>query len=116
MRRACAYLVEAYRDIVERPEAIAVALERLPQRPGRKRMAEWLGLAETGRFAELADALIELHYDPAYQRSSRRDERRILGAIEVDRLDEAGQAGAANAVADLVRASSDAAEPAGEGA
>ncbi len=97
-----AYLVEAYRDIVERPEVIAGVLDRLPQRPGRKRTAEWLSLAEQGRFAELAEVLIELHYDPAYARSSRKDARSRLGAVEAPRLDAPGREAAADAVAALI--------------
>ena len=96
------FLVDAYRDIVERPDVVAGVLQRLPQRPGQKRRAEWMGLADQGRFAELADILIELHYDPAYQRSSRKDGRELLATVEIARLDEAGREKAADSVAALV--------------
>lgn len=96
------YLVEAYADIVARPELVRAVLERLPQRPGRERMARWMGLVEAGRFAELAALLTELHYDPAYARSSRKDGRPLLGVVVADRLDEAGREAAADAVAALV--------------
>jgi tRNA 2-selenouridine synthase len=98
------YLVEAYADVVGRPEAAKAALERLPQRLGRKRMADWLSLVEEGRAAELADVLIELHYDPAYERSGRKGARTPLGTVEVARLDEAGREAAADAVAQIAEA------------
>jgi hypothetical protein len=61
-----------------------------------------LDLVETGRAGELAAALIEQHYDPAYERSSRKDERVLLGAVDVPRLDEAGRQAAADEVAAIV--------------
>jgi tRNA 2-selenouridine synthase len=96
------YLVAAYADIVARPELVRGALERLPQRPGRQRMADWMELIEAGRAAELTEALVEAHYDPAYARSSRKDTRTMLGTVEVPSLDEPGREAAADAVAALV--------------
>ena len=96
------YLVEAYRDIVERPELVRAALERLPQRPGRRRMADWMGLVEEGRAEALTEVLIELHYDPAYDRSSRKDARKLLGVVEIETLDAGCREVAADAVAEIV--------------
>lgn len=76
-----AYLVSAYRDIVEDRAALDAAMARLPTPPGRKRLEEWRGLADAGDFQALALALMELHYDPAYRRSSRKDARPILGTV-----------------------------------
>jgi tRNA 2-selenouridine synthase len=73
------YLVTAYRDIVEN-------LRRLPTPPGRKRLEAWGQLADAGAFEELALALMELHYDPAYRRSSRKDTRPSLGSVELSGL------------------------------
>ncbi len=67
-----AYLVSAYRDIVEDRAALDTAMARLPTPPGRKRLEEWRGLADAGDFHTLALALMDLHYDPAYRRSSRK--------------------------------------------
>jgi tRNA 2-selenouridine synthase len=78
-----AYLVSAYRDIVEDRAALDAAMIRLPTPPGRKRLEEWRALAEAGDFQALALALMELHYDPAYRRSSGKDARPILGAVEL---------------------------------
>ena len=53
--------------------------ERAPEhragRHGRKRLAEWLDLARQGALAALAEALVEEHYDPAYERYRRAEDR-----------------------------------------
>ena len=94
-----AYLVRAYRDIVEDRAALDATLARLPTPPSRKRLEAWRALADAGAFEDLALALMELHYDPAYRRSSRKDARPRLGTIELARLDEADLQAAADQVA-----------------
>ncbi len=81
------YLVTAYRDIVENRPALDEALRRLPTPPGRKRLEAWGQLADAGAFEELALALMELHYDPAYRRSSRTDGRPSLGLVKLSGLE-----------------------------
>ena len=96
------YLVRAYDDIVLDPAALEQALGRLPGSHGRKRLADWLDLARSGRFEALAQSLMQEHYDPAYQRSRRQDQRRRLGVVEVEDLDPASQDLAAAKIADLI--------------
>jgi tRNA 2-selenouridine synthase len=96
------YLVRAYHDIVEDPAALTEALTRLPTHPGRKRLEAWSELAAAGAWEALAQALIELHYDPAYDRSSRQDERRLLGSFQMDGLDAPHQESVADRIARLV--------------
>jgi len=96
------YLVQTYDDIAADREALEDALARLPLHPSQKRLEGWRGMIEAGAFAELAEALIELHYDPAYSRSSRKDERPHLGTIEVDPLDAASQSAAADEIQRLI--------------
>jgi tRNA 2-selenouridine synthase len=94
-----AYLVRAYRDITQDRAALDEAMRRLPTPPGRKRLEEWGGLADAGDFEALALALMELHYDPAYRRSSRKDGRARLGSVELRRLEDADLQMAADEVA-----------------
>ncbi|MDB5424915.1 MAG: rhodanese-like protein [Phenylobacterium sp.] len=94
-----AYLVRAYRDITQDRAALDDALARLPTPPGRKRLEEWRALADAGAFEDLALALMEMHYDPAYRRSSRKDARPRLGSVELARLDETDLQAAADEVA-----------------
>ena len=81
------YLVRAYRDIIEDRAALDEALRRLPTPPGRKRLAAWAELADAGAFEALALALMELHYDPAYRRSSRKETRASLGVVDAGELE-----------------------------
>jgi tRNA 2-selenouridine synthase len=98
------YLVRAYGDIIADRAALDEALRRLPTPPGRKRLAAWGELADAGRFEALALELMELHYDPAYRRSSRKDERASLGVVELADLTDADLDAAAEAVAGKVAA------------
>jgi tRNA 2-selenouridine synthase len=89
-----AYLAQAYADLTSDPARLEAALARLPDRVGRARRAAWAALAREGAHLELAAALIEAHYDPAYRRSSRLDERPLmlrlpLGRVDADGFDQA---------------------------
>jgi tRNA 2-selenouridine synthase len=96
------YLVCAYGDIVEDKAALEQLLGRLPGRHGHKRLAEWLDLARSGQLEGLAQALMQDHYDPAYQRSRREDQRRRIGVVEIDELGLRDQQSAAETIARLV--------------
>jgi tRNA 2-selenouridine synthase len=98
------YLLAAYSEITRDRGALDDILARVPDRPGRKRLAEWRALADAGDFEALAAALIELHYDPAYRRSSRQDERGRLATVEMAGVTPADLAGAADRIAALVEA------------
>jgi tRNA 2-selenouridine synthase len=93
------YLVRAYRDIIENRTALDEALRRLPTPPGRKRLAAWAELADAGAFEALALALMELHYDPAYRRSSRKETRPSLGQVDAGGLEPANLDAAAAEIA-----------------
>ncbi|HEX7759395.1 MAG TPA: tRNA 2-selenouridine(34) synthase MnmH [Caulobacteraceae bacterium] len=96
------YLVAAYGDIVRNRAALEEAFARLPTHPGRERLEGWRKLADAGQFETLAEALIELHYDPAYARSAKKDGRPKLRTIELETLAEDGQEAAADEIAALV--------------
>jgi tRNA 2-selenouridine synthase len=97
------YLVEAYADIVEDPARLQEALARLPLREiGRERLAAWRELAATREFVGLAEALMEAHYDPAYDRSARKDERPTLASVRLASLDAVGQERAAAEIEGLL--------------
>lgn len=99
-----AYLVRAYRDIAENRAALEEAFSRLPIYPSRKVLATWRGLADAGDYQAIASALIELHYDPAYARSAKRETRAELGSVDMGDLGPAAQEEAAGLVASLVEA------------
>ncbi len=92
------YLVTAYRDITENAPALAAVLDRLPRTTAKALLAEWRALADARDFEALAAGLIAAHYDPAYARSARKDERPTLAAIEASDLSPTGLAEAADQV------------------
>ena len=96
------YLVSAYRDIVENRDALEEAFRRLPVYPGRERLEGWRKLADAGEFESLAEALIELHYDPAYARSCKKKSQATLAVIALDQLSDDRLDAAADEVAATV--------------
>ena len=96
------YLVGAYRDIAANRPALDEALRRLPTPPGRKRLEAWGQLADAGDFEALALALMELHYDPAYRRGARQDQRPRLAVLDLPRLEPADLDAAADEVMRIV--------------
>lgn len=97
------YLVETYSDIIANRPALEAALTRMPVQPSPERRATWAAMIEAGAFADLAQAVMALHYDPAYDRSRGRHERPLLGGVPLDPTDPTSQAAAADRVAALVR-------------
>ena len=98
------YLVRAYSDIVADHAAIEAALHRLPVHPSQQRLEGWRGLLAAGDYAALAEALMELHYDPAYRRSRRKDGREPIAEITLETLDGQSLNRAADEIVRLVQA------------
>ena len=96
------YLVSAYGDIIADRAALETAFGRLPTHPSRERLDGWRALADAGAFAELAEAVMALHYDPAYDRSRKKHARPLLGAIPLSPTDPASQEAAADLIARMV--------------
>ena len=97
------YLLRAYADVIADPHLLGGALERLRSFHAKAKIEEWMRLADEGRCKDLAADLITEHYDPLYARSGKREERRVLGEIEISRLDENGIEDAALKIADLLK-------------
>jgi tRNA 2-selenouridine synthase len=96
------YLVAAYRDIIADLDALEIAFQRLPVHPSQERLKDWRGWARQGAFEPLAEALMELHYDPAYARVRRKQDRPPLARIDLANLDEASQDQAVDQIAGIV--------------
>jgi tRNA 2-selenouridine synthase len=99
--RAC-YLVQTYREVIADRARLEDAFARLPTHPGRRRLADWRALADAGDFEALALAVMELHYDPAYGRASRKDARLRLGVVALDDLGPEGLGRAADKIVSLI--------------
>lgn len=63
-------LLQDYGHLFDDTAGFKRQLAKLTSLHGRTRVGEWQALADTGARAELFAALIDEHYDPAYQRSS----------------------------------------------
>ncbi len=98
------YLLQSYPEIIEDRPALEAALTRLEVYPGRKRLKSWRLLADAGDFSSLVREVVELHYDPSYLRSSRRDQRARLGAVMLESFDERAQIAAAREISDVMKA------------
>ena len=98
------YLVAAYRDIIGNRAALDEAFRRLPTHPSRERLQNWRALADTGAFAELAEAVMALHYDPAYDRARGKHGRLSLGTVPLVPADPSSQEVATDALAALIGA------------
>ncbi|MHA6289188.1 tRNA 2-selenouridine(34) synthase MnmH [Maricaulis sp. CAU 1757] len=66
------YLVSAYPDLIQDREKLDAAIEGLRGFHSREVIASWQALAEAGDHQALARALVEHHYDPAYNRARKR--------------------------------------------
>lgn len=96
------YLPAAYADLTETPLGIAAAIEKLRPFHAKETIEEWLAMAEEKRFSALADRLMREHYDPLYERSRKRDEKKPVGTVEIERIDEEGVDRAARTAAEII--------------
>jgi tRNA 2-selenouridine synthase len=98
-----AYLTRAYGDLAAEPQALDALLDRLPRHLGHAQRESWRGLAAKHAWTDLAQALIEEHYDPAYARSKRKTEPpAALATLTLPDLGDATLAGAAERLAALL--------------
>ncbi len=84
------YLLRAYPDLATNTDKLFQAIEGLRQFQSGETIAAWLAMAEAGDFHPLAVALVQAHYDPAYDRARKRDGAEwIERVLETASLDDA---------------------------
>ncbi len=93
-----AYLARAYREVIADPDIVAKRLAPLRRLRGHAVVDRWVELSRQGALEDLSTALMLDHYDPAYTKSRRIDERAVLAVVETGALDQDGLARAADAV------------------
>ncbi|NJC41440.1 tRNA 2-selenouridine synthase [Brevundimonas alba] len=96
-----AFTLRAYAGIAADPQALDVALTRLPRHHAKTTVAEWRALAAAGDLEPLVRQLIEAHYDPAYRRTGAARDRPLLRRLSLPDLTPAALDAAA---ADIVSA------------
>ena len=99
-----AYLARAYRDVIVDPVVVAEKLAPLRRLRGHAKVDQWIAQSQAGDLVALSHSLMVDHYDPAYAKSRRIDEREVLAEVEVPTLDEDGQERAADQIAKAVTA------------
>lgn len=70
-------LCEDYHHFLTDPESLGGRLEALHALHGRARLEHWQALAQAGKWPDLVGDLLATHYDPAYDRSMRRNFLRL---------------------------------------
>ena len=93
-----AYLARAYHDVISDPAILADKLSGLRPLRGHAMVDKWVGLSKAGELRALARALAVDHYDPAYAKSRRIDQRQVLVTVAASSLGETGQEKAADAI------------------
>jgi tRNA 2-selenouridine synthase len=96
-------LLREYRHFVEDRAALFDRLERLVPLHSRQTVDDWRALVDAGRWQEFVLALLEAHYDPAYDRSMLRNYQRLDASpiIEARSGDEPALDACARTLADL---------------
>ena len=94
------YLVTAYADMVADPLRLDGVLGSLRASHPAEVIADWRAMAAAGRFVDLAEGLMERHYDPRYGKHRARMEV-PLTEVAVDGLDDLDAV--ADRVADAIR-------------
>jgi tRNA 2-selenouridine synthase len=98
-----AYLARAYRDVISDPVAVAAKLDPLRRMRGHATVDSWIALSKAGALVDLSQALMVDHYDPAYAKSRKIDQRDILAEVHAETLDNSGQEHAADRIASALK-------------
>lgn len=75
-----ALLLREYRHFTDDRATLLQRLEHLVALHGRRRVDGWRALAEAGEWQQFVTALLEAHYDPAYDRSMARNYEALAAA------------------------------------
>ncbi|PUB18447.1 tRNA 2-selenouridine(34) synthase MnmH [Yoonia sediminilitoris] len=92
------YLSRAYHDVIADTEKLAQRLAPLRWVRGHAIVDQWIALSQAGDLVGLSKALAQDHYDPAYAKSRRINEREVIATVSAATLDDQGQEAAADAI------------------
>jgi len=94
------YLLRAYADLVADVGRLDGVVASLSLAHAREQIADWRAMVAAGQFRDLAEGLMERHYDPRYGKHRARMEVPVT-EVAVDGLEDLG--GLADRVAGIVR-------------
>ncbi|WP_373635696.1 tRNA 2-selenouridine(34) synthase MnmH [Yoonia sp. SS1-5] len=98
------YLATAYHDVIADPNIVATRLAPLRRLRGHRVVDRWVALSQQGELVDLSYALMQDHYDPAYEKSRRIDDRDIIARIAANTLDDDAQEKAADQILTILKA------------
>ena len=78
-----ALLVAEYDHFVQDSQRLQPRMEALVPHLGRRRVDDWMELARARRWPEFVTSVLHEHYDPAYDRSMKRNFQRLEEAASV---------------------------------
>ncbi len=85
-------LLAEYRHFVDDPQLLARRLAALGGQHGQATLSRWLALARPGSWEQFVTTLLAEHYDPAYDRSMRRNYAGLAEAPSIALADSDGAA------------------------
>jgi tRNA 2-selenouridine synthase len=99
-----ALLLEDYRHLTDDPDRFAALIDPLVAIRGHAAVQAWKELAQAGRWDECFARLMQEHYDPGYDESSRRNFTGFDAAcvLTLDRADPDSLADAARRLPSMV--------------
>ena len=77
------FLLEDYDFYLAEPERLLEQLNFLKNVHSRAQLDSWAELVREGRFGQLVQELLELHYDPLYHRSQHNHYQRLDQALDI---------------------------------
>ncbi len=84
------YLAQAYEDVLADADRLRDRLHPLRFHRGHEVVDGWMQMIAAGEKQAFTRALMEQHYDPAYEKSRHARRVEILATIEVSNLDDTG--------------------------
>ena len=97
-----AYLAKTYKDIATDPDAIRNRLQPLRYVRGHAMVDGWEALLDAGELNTLAATLMQHHYDAAYAKSRKTEDRSLLETIALANLEADGIDAATDQIATLL--------------
>lgn len=94
------FLVEAYADMIARPDELSAKLDHLRRHRGHQVVDGWQQKLAEKDLRGLAIALIQDHYDPSYQKARAAQDRTVLFRCEAPSLAATGQEAVADSIAE----------------
>jgi tRNA 2-selenouridine synthase len=78
------YLLTGYKSLTTDLSDLNKLITGMTQRHGKERTGIWQELIQAEKWHDLAENLLESHYDPAYDKSTQKHDRSVLAEITQD--------------------------------